>query len=116
MIPLPNGYAAVIVPEGMKKYVLHKGQIIPLVNRHFKSPITIPDGWSIIGLAKEISEEEWREIVERANPGYIDYTPIRKEKDMIERVVYGWLTAKGSGLSLLASLSLKQNCLILKKK
>lgn len=69
----------------------------------------VSGSWSIIGLGKDLSEEQWKEIVERSLVMSIKY------KDY-ECVKSSFHTATQSGLSWLKSLNADENYLILKQQ
>lgn len=78
--------------------------------------IEIPPGqYSIVGIAKDLTEEQWKGIVEQYGDGYEHYmSDDQYEKsDRIDLLA----TATLSGLSLLSSNGFeKDTCLILRKE
>lgn len=78
---------------------------------HYTSTGILPPGsYSIVGLANELTEEQWSEVVEADGspwPGYKDYS---YPNDV------AFSSARQSGYSLLSHLGLSKNPLIIKKE
>jgi hypothetical protein len=117
-------YLFVEVPENGHSFKLDDDQDIYYLVGPLRKPRCLvfdglPEGyWLIVGKASELTEDQWKGIVAKhVNMGFMNYA-VR----LIIKVTLGWtanwamLTAKESGLSLIASLQLKpETTLIIQK-
>jgi hypothetical protein len=116
MTQLPNNHIGVQVPEGSDKFVLVASTFYSpsfLYLQGFDKTIDLPPGkYSIVGLAIDLTEEDWYNIVEKGDSQHVDlFTHYNSVPEM-------WLfTATESGYSLLESKGLKkETTLILKQQ
>lgn len=83
----------------------------------YKTIELLPPGeWKILGLGKDLTKEQWSEVVDKFNNGsYRDYE--HKVFDPCDEYLPMYLSAPESGLSLLRSKGLQaENTLILIKQ
>lgn len=114
---------AIKVPEGSEMYTIHENKLLLLFSggqSARKKWCDLPPGqWQILGIASELTEEDWKKVVELvggwSNVIYYDYnTTARDYRDIVEAA---FKTATQSGQSLLASKNLPmESTLILIKQ
>lgn len=112
LVPLPNNHAAITVPEGAHSFSLHTTERHnPQIRFYIPGDAIFhvrqlhPGNYTIVGPASEITEEQAGEIVESVAPTVCkDYMSSKYCDNYLE-----------SFRSLLTSLSLDKNVLIIKQ-
>lgn len=118
-----NNHLFVEVPEDAKDISIERitTGLMDMTFLCLSRKTQIPNGqYSIVGLAKNLTEEQWEGIVEEwivySQGNVPDYFYRNYLKEEIVPSNYSLYTKRESGLSLLKSLGLNGNVLILKKQ
>lgn len=129
VIQLLDGVIGVVVPESSYMWTVVGNELLMVPHIGLsarKKYYDLPPGqWQIVGLGNQLTEEQWKGIVEwyedsndsSYDPQYNETTYFNVFKDYVTGDEGEVDTATESGLSLLTSKGLKpENTLILKKE